>query len=339
MPNLVTNKFKIHNAEQFIESLSETSATYLYLFIGKVDPWTDENDPPAPTDSVANTSFDYWRSMISAKKVTSADVSHIIPRINWESNTSYTAHSQSNNEQSANNFYVITDQLNVYKCLQNNIANGASTIKPTGTGTGLIELGDGYKWKYMYTISPQDTLKFTTSEYVPVKKVGSINDGSNQFTVEQASVDGAIDIINRTSNGDFLAQLTATPTDSTGVESRDFIVREVLTGQSSENIGVVISYTSGANTLTYFPNANSLFTSTEIVVGDTSGAQATISTDVTSTYKFEENTFASVTNTTTLQLATDANTTADGVYVGSTLYITNNAGRGEQSTISAYDAA
>ena len=339
MPNLVTNKFKIHNAEQFIESLSETSATYLYLFIGKVDPWTDENDPPAPTDSVANTSFDYWRSMISAKKVTSADVSHIIPRINWESNTSYTAHSQSNNEQSANNFYVITDQLNVYKCLQNNIANGASTIKPTGTGTGLIELGDGYKWKYMYTISPQDTLKFTTSEYVPVKKVGSINDGSNQFTVEQASVDGAIDIINRTSNGDFLAQLTATPTDSTGVESRDFIVGEVLTGQSSENKGVVISYTSGANTLTYFPNANSLFTSTEIVVGDTSGAQATISTDVTSTYKFEENTFASVTNTTTLQLATDANTTADGVYVGSTLYITNNAGRGEQSTISAYDAA
>ena len=157
MPNLVTNKFKIHNAEQFIESLSETSATNLFLFIGKVNAWGDENDPPAPTDSIANTSFDYWRSMISSKKVTSADVSHIIPRINWESNTTYTAHSQKNNEQSANNFYVVTDQLNVYKCLQNNVANGASTIKPTGTGTGLIELGDGYKWKYMYTISPQDT--------------------------------------------------------------------------------------------------------------------------------------------------------------------------------------
>ena len=37
MPNLVTNKFKIHNSEQFIESLSETSATNLYLFIGKVN--------------------------------------------------------------------------------------------------------------------------------------------------------------------------------------------------------------------------------------------------------------------------------------------------------------
>ena len=339
MPNLVTNKFKIHNAEQFIESLSETSATNLYLFIGKVNAWSDENDPPAPTDSIANTSFDYWRSMISAKKITSADVSHIIPRINWESNTSYTAHSQSNNEQSANNFYVVTDQLNVYKCLQNNVANGTSTIKPTGTGTGLIELGDGYKWKYMYTISPQDTLKFTTSEYIPVKKVGVLNDGSNQYTVEQSAVDGAIDVINRTSNGDFLAQFSATPTDSTGVEVRDFVVGEVITGQSSGNKGVVITYSSGANTLTYFPNANALFTSSEIVVGNTSGAQATLSEDIISTYKFEQNVFSSVTNTTILQLATDANTTSDSVYVGSTLYITNNAGRGEQSVISAYDAA
>jgi len=339
MPNLVTNKFKIHNAEQYIESLSETSATNLYLFIGKVNAWSDENDPPAPTDSIANTSFDYWRSMISAKKITSADVSHIIPRINWESNTSYTAHSQSNNEQSANNFYVVTDQLNVYKCLQNNVANGTSTIKPTGTGTGLIELSDGYKWKYMYTISPQDTLKFTTSEYIPVKKVGVLNDGSNQYTVEQSAVDGAIDVINRTSNGDFLAQFSATPTDSTGVEVRDFVVGEVITGQSSGNKGVVITYSSGANTLTYFPNANALFTSSEIVVGNTSGAQATLSEDIISTYKFEQNVFSSVTNTTTLQLATDANTTSDSVYVGSTLYITNNAGRGEQSVISAYDAA
>ena len=191
----------------------------------------------------------------------------------------------------------------------------------------------------MYTISPQDTLKFTTSEYIPVKKVGVLNDGSNQYTVEQSAVDGAIDVINRTSNGDFLAQFSATPTDSTGVEVRDFVVGEVITGQSSGNKGVVITYSSGANTLTYFPNANALFTSSEIVVGNTSGAQATLSEDIISTYKFEQNVFSSVTNTTTLQLATDANTTSDSVYVGSTLYITNNAGRGEQSVISAYDAA
>ena len=106
MPNLVTNKFKIHNAEQFIESLSETSATYLYLFVGKVEVWDDESNAPAPTDSVSNTSFDYWRSMIAAKKLSSADVSHIIPRINWQTSTAYTAYSHTRNELFANNFFI-----------------------------------------------------------------------------------------------------------------------------------------------------------------------------------------------------------------------------------------
>ena len=339
MPNLVTNKFKIHNAEQFIESLSETSATYLYLFIGKVEVWDDESNAPAPTDSVSNTSFDYWRSMIAAKKLSSADVSHIIPRVNWQTSTSYSAYSHTTNDLFANNFYVVTDDLNVYKCLQNNIANGVSTIKPTGTSSGLIELTDGYKWKYMYTISPQEILKFTTSEYIPVKKIGNLNDGSAQYSVEQASVDGSIDIINRTSNGNFLIELSAGPTDVTGNENRDFVVGEILTGSSSGNKGTVISFDSGANSLVYFPNGNSLMSNSEIIVGNTSGAQATLSQDVVSSYKFTENVFASVTNTTVLQLSTDANTTSDSVYVGSTLYITNNAGRGEQSTITAYDSS
>ena len=240
--------------------------------------------------------------------------------------------------QFANNFYVVTDDLNVYKCIQNNVANGVSTIKPTGTSAGVIELNDGYKWKFMYTISPQDVLKFTTSEYIPVKRIGALNDGSTQYTVEQTSVDGSIDIINRTSNGNFFVEISSSPTDSTGNESRDFVVGEVITGQTSGNKGSIISFTSSGNTLSYSPDANALFQNNEVLVGNTSGAYATISQDVVSTYKFTDNVFASVTNTTVLQLATDANTTSDDVYVGSTIFISNNAGRGEQSTISAYDA-
>ena len=124
-----------------------------------------------------------------------------------------------------------------------------------------------------------------------------------------------------------------------GNENRDFVVGEVVTGSTSGNKGTVITFGSGSNSMIYFPSGNVLMTNTEIVVGNTSGAQATISQDVVSSYKFTENIFASVTNTTVLQLATTANTTADSVYVGSTLYITNNAGRGEQSTITAYDSA
>lgn len=338
MPNLVTNRFKIHNAEQFVESLSETSATNLFVFVGRVETWSDDTDPPAPSDSISNTSFDYFKSMIAAKKVTSGDVSHITPRVNWESNTNYTAYTHQNSDIFANNFYAVTEDFNVYKCLQNNLSNGASTVQPTGVGLSIIELSDGYKWKYMYSISPQDILKFTTSSYIPVKKVGNTDDGSIQFDIEQGAVDGSIEIINRNSNGDFRVEFTGSPTDAIGADA-NFVVGEKITGQSSGSEGDVVSAVAGANNINYYPNGNTLFTNTEIIVGETSGARATLSQSVFSNYKFEENTFSSVTNSTTLQLATDANSSADSLYVNSTLYIVNNAGRGEQSVITAYDSS
>jgi len=334
MARLVTTRFKIHNAEQFIESLSETSATNLYLFIGKVQEWDDENSPPAPDESVANTTYDYWGKMIAAKKVTPADVKHVILRRNWESNTSYTAFSHTNSDIYANNFYVVTDQLNVYKCLQNNLSNGASTIEPTGTGTAVIETADGYKWKYMYTVSSQDTLKFVTSEYVSVQRTID----SRQEAVEDAAIDGQIDIINKTSNGDFKVNFTTAPTNALG-DAQDFISGETLVGGTSNQFGALVSFTSSSNTLTYSPSTGNVkFTNGEVVRGQSSNARATISVEPTSTYQFDTGIFASVTNSTVMQLSTSANNSVDGLYVNSTIFIVNNAGQGEQTTVTQYDA-
>ena len=52
-----------------------------------------------------------------------------------------------------------------------------STVKPTGTvSTSLVtdfryrcSTGDGYIWKYMYTVSASDTIKFVTNDFIPVK--------------------------------------------------------------------------------------------------------------------------------------------------------------------------
>ena len=96
MPALVTNKFRIHNAKQFVEAFDEVSTTSgaavsdasgllntnRYLFIGKTTAWSDDTVPPSPTDAVANTHYEHWRDMIAAKRITSADVSHVIPRKN-----------------------------------------------------------------------------------------------------------------------------------------------------------------------------------------------------------------------------------------------------------------
>jgi hypothetical protein len=64
-------------------------------------------------------------------------------------------------------FYVVTDEYNVYKCLDNN--NGAlSRVKPTGTQLAPIKTSDGYIWKFMYNIPINLRNKFYTDDYIPV---------------------------------------------------------------------------------------------------------------------------------------------------------------------------
>lgn len=63
-------------------------------------------------------------------------------------------------------YYVVTDEYNVYKCIDNN--NGApSTYKPIGTNVDPISFPDGYFWKFMYNIPIALRTKFLTEEYMP----------------------------------------------------------------------------------------------------------------------------------------------------------------------------
>ena len=237
MPAIVTNKFRIHNAKQFVEAFDEVSTTSgavvsdsggllntnMYLFIGKVTAWAEgDSTPPTPTDAVANTHYENWRDMIAAKKITSSDVSHVIPRKNWTNNTNYFAFTHTEADLFSQNFYVMTDAYNVYKCLSNSDTTSAgavattSTVKPTGTGTSIVATTDGYKWKFMYQISAADALKFVTPNYIPVDTVRRSNGylantydnapAQVQFDVETATAasgggNGAIEVIHMTTRG------------------------------------------------------------------------------------------------------------------------------------------
>ena len=44
MAAIITNKFRINNAEQFVESFSETAATTYYLFVGRAHSWASDAD-------------------------------------------------------------------------------------------------------------------------------------------------------------------------------------------------------------------------------------------------------------------------------------------------------
>lgn len=64
-------------------------------------------------------------------------------------------------------FYVMTDDYNVYKCLDNN-NNSFSTIKPSGTSVNPISTSDGYIWKYMYNVPINLRNKFLSADQIPV---------------------------------------------------------------------------------------------------------------------------------------------------------------------------
>jgi len=64
-------------------------------------------------------------------------------------------------------FYVMTDEFNVYKCLDNNNAS-PSTYKPIGTTVDPITFPDGYMWKFMFNVPVALRNKFLTDDYIPI---------------------------------------------------------------------------------------------------------------------------------------------------------------------------
>ena len=214
MPAIITNKFRIHNQEQFVESFTESSPNVYYLGIGRPqafatstrgDSRTDNEGtdiaPLTPVDSIGDE-FYTFDDMLAAKKVTSTDVSIVIPRRNWTTGTvyDYYRHDYGNRvtggttTQAANSgatnlfdatFYVMSSTFNVYKVLDNN-GNTASTVEPTGTSSSILTTGDGYKWKYMYTLSASQQANFLSTDFMAV---------ATNSTVSSAAVDGAINIV------------------------------------------------------------------------------------------------------------------------------------------------
>ena len=223
MAAIITEKFRLHNAKEFKQSATE-SGNAMYMFIGRPLSWTDDNNPPTPVDSL-NDEYDAYANMVALKKVSSTDVSHAIIRRDWTSGTKYDEYrhnyTSSNTATSgastlwASTFYVVTSDYNVYKVISNN-GGANSTVMPTGTSTSILTTADGYKWKFMYSISASDVIKFVTSDFIPVKTIGAkaavegdvgglgtaaSDDNSAQWDVENGATDGTIEHARVTAGG------------------------------------------------------------------------------------------------------------------------------------------
>jgi len=214
MPAIITDKFRIHNSEQFHEAFSESSGNTMYLGIGRPQAFATstrgdsrtnnegtDTSPVTPADNINSQHFPF-DDMLAAKKITSSDITFAIPRRNWTTGTVYDVYRHDYGEYATGTttaitsnsgastlhdatFYVLTSARNVYKCLDNN-SNANSTVEPTGTDVTILETADGYRWKYMYTLSASQQANFLSTDFMAV---------ATNSTVSSAAVDGAINVI------------------------------------------------------------------------------------------------------------------------------------------------
>jgi hypothetical protein len=252
MASIVTTKFRVHNAQQFAEAFSETANTIMYLFIGKNTAFPDDNAPPTPVNSTANVEYTPWRDMYAAKRITTADVTHAVPRYDWTSGTVYTYYDDADtNLIESDSFYVMTEDYNVYKCLWN-AGGAASTTKPTGVSTSPFTTADSYVWKYMYTVTTAKALKFLTNDYIPVQTLDG-DDGTDQWDVQAAAVDGGVHVVKVTSGGSAYGSAPAVTItgDGTGATANSTISGGVVTAVTITAAGTgytraSVTFASGA---------------------------------------------------------------------------------------------
>lgn len=203
MSAIITTKFRYQSAANLLNAIggngSQTPESY-YLFIGRAMAWPiADATPTTPLDRIYDEN-DAMQNMLALKKITSTYVSHAVPRYNWVSGTTYYEYDDQDYTMfNGKQFYVLTDDLNCYKCIK--AGAGPSVIKPTSTSPTLSVPGtDGYQWKYLFTLTGGNVNKFLTSTFFPVRKLTS-DDSSLQWPVQAGAINGGIHRIKITSGG------------------------------------------------------------------------------------------------------------------------------------------
>ena len=95
----------------------------------------------------------------------------------------------------------INTDFRVYICLENGTNPENPDGKPSLDEPTFTDLepkaagssGDGYIWKYLYTVKPSELVKFDSTEYMPVPSDWST--GTDNSAVRDNAVDGGIKVV------------------------------------------------------------------------------------------------------------------------------------------------
>ena len=220
MAAIITDQIRILNAKNFVAEVSSSSNSY-YSFIGLPNPTEIQSDwdtnPPSPKDSFDEENS-YWDTMIALKRISASEVRQVVQKRFWSSGTTYDMYrhdySRSNTAKVsgatslyAASYYVLNSDYRVYICLQNGTTPDTPNGKPSLDEPTFTDLeprsagssGDGYIWKYLYTLKPAEVTKFETSDFIPVP--ANWDSSADNSAVRDNAVDGSIKIVTITNRG------------------------------------------------------------------------------------------------------------------------------------------
>ena len=178
MTAIVTDPLKRKLAADLLTEVQNTTdSNQFYIGIGKTDTYDSSDTTINPVrhlfeERVARGNLE------SIKKITASSM--LITRNNWSSGPIYDAFNDKQEGYPTNPYYVLTEDNEVYICLQQSrSATGSanpSTVKPSFSSAGVnqvqaFETSDGYRWKLLYSIGAGDATNFLTAAFLPVSVI------------------------------------------------------------------------------------------------------------------------------------------------------------------------
>ena len=280
MAAIIRPVFHYNIADSIYESIQAETSLY-YYFIGRVSPWDTDAEGNSESDAlftipdtINSQAFEneVRKNMVTLKQITIQDIAFCTRRIDWTSGTVYDQYDDTDESLGTKNFYVVTDDFNVYKCLSNN-NDAKSTVKPIGLGNTVnsipfspFETGDGYVWKFMYSIPLILQTRFLTPSFMPVPR-----QAKNQFYSQGSIVSATIN------NGGSAYNPSTTSASISG-----------------DGVGgaATLQFSGGVITNVIIEGAESLAT-----IADATGDGTNVTYETTSDHGFNTNQFVTITGT------------------------------------------
>jgi hypothetical protein len=228
MPATVRQSLNRNLARQFLADVIGTEKEF-YIGIGKsdvfptavVDGETVADYPYLPVDGNLEEN-EFRHGLQSIKKVEGAII--VAKRNNWVTDKIFDEWSEVKSTEEDRSFYVLNDAKEVYVCLETGRDGDgnlvSSTVKPSYCELNVdytkpFRTSDGYVWKFLFKLTPQQIYQYLSSNHVPVSLTGPVSNCDNsavedlQMNVINAAVKGEIIRCEVTNKG---SGYTTTPT-------------------------------------------------------------------------------------------------------------------------------